>query len=146
MRTVHHIEAPVEKVFDFFFDPRKSADMSAGGLGEEIRDVTFIEGGTGSHYSWRMKMGGITLPFEGFEVYTDVVPNKHLVEKSSSAMVGTWDFTFEPEGTGTKVISEHHSRSLWSKPPLRSLVAFVEPRLSDAFMRQMKKRLEAAAS
>ncbi len=91
-----HIEAPVEKVFPFFKDPMALADITL--VDTEYFDVKETRQGTGTFYSWRTKLAGI--PMEGFDVYTDVVPNKHITDKSSSALVGTWDFDFEPEGQG----------------------------------------------
>ena len=95
MRGTYHIEAPVETVFDFFFDPRKAADLFPP---MEIREVKMTEEGTGTYTSYHTKLAGV--PFDVFSVYTDVVPNKHITEKSSNAMVGTWDYDFEPEGDG----------------------------------------------
>ena len=134
-----HIDAPVEKVFPFFKDPKALADISV--METEYFDVKETRQGTGTFFSWRSKIAGI--PFEGFEVYTDVVPNKHITEKSSNAMVGTWDYTFEPEGSGTKLTMEHHSRSVWALPPLRNLVDFTTTRISrSTFIPRLKARLE----
>ena len=141
MRSVHHIEAPVETVFDFFMDPRKSAGLDP--LGTEYREVRLTEEGTGSYYSWRTKMVGI--PIEGFDVYTDVVPNKHITDKSSSALVGTWDYTFEPDGSGTKVTMEHHSRSFWGIPPLGYLNDLAVARMTGFLMQRVKHRIEASS-
>ena len=44
MRASYHIEAPVERVFDFFADPTKGADL----LGTEIRELRATEEGTGT--------------------------------------------------------------------------------------------------
>lgn len=142
MRSVHHIEAPVETVFDFFFDPRKSEGLDP--FGTEYREVKMTKEGTGSYFSWRVKMAGV--PLEGFDVYTDVVPNKHITDKSSNALVGTWDYTFEPEGSGTKLTMEHHSRSFWGIPPLGYLNDLALTRMTESFMRQVKDRLEASSS
>ena len=140
MQGTYHIEAPVETVFDFFVDPRKLADLlpPAG-----IRELKVTEEGIGTYTGYRTKIAGV--PFESFSVYTDVVPNKHISEKSSSAMVGTWDFNFEPEGTGTKVTMEHHSRSFWNMPPLRNLGDLVAARMNESFMRRVKDRIEASS-
>lgn len=100
--------------------------------------------GVGSFYSWGVKMFGI--PVEGFEVITDFVPNKHMTEKSSNAMVGTWDYTFEPEGSGTRVTMEHRQRSLWSVPPLRNLMDYAMPRLSRSYVEAVKGELEGGSS
>lgn len=78
-------------------------------------------------------------------MYTDVVPNTHITEKSSSALVGTWDYTFEPEGTGTKLTMEHHSRSFWGLPTMAYLGDRVTARLNEAFVRRVKDRIEASA-
>lgn len=142
MRGTYHVEAPVEKVFDFFFDPRKSADLNP--IGAEIREFKMTTEGVGTYTSYRTKIVGI--PFEIFDVYTDVVPNRHITDKSSSAVVGTWDYTFEPEGTGTKVTMEHHSRSLWNLPLLRNLGDLVTERLSESFMRRAKDRIESSSN
>ena len=91
----------------------ESADLDA--VGTEIREVRLTKEGTGSYYSWRTKMAGV--PLEGFDVYTDVEPNKHITDKSSSAWVAPGRRPFEPERTGTTVTMEHHSRSFWRIPP-----------------------------
>lgn len=141
MRSTHHIEAPVETVFDFFLDPRKSAELFSP---MEVRDVKMTADGVGTYASYRTKIAGL-VPFEAFDVYTDVVRNKHITEKSSSALVGTWDYSFEPEGTGTKLTMEHHSRSLWGLPPMAYLGDMVTARLNESFVRRVKDRIEASA-
>jgi ligand-binding SRPBCC domain-containing protein len=141
MRGVYHIEAPVEKVFDFFVDPRKSADLFPT---TEVRELKMTEGGTGTYTDYHTKTFGV--PFDAFSVFTDVVPNKHITEKSSSAMVGIWDYTFEPEGTGTKVTMEHHSRSFWRIPPLSTLTEFTAARMNESFMQRVKERIEASSN
>ncbi|QNN53453.1 SRPBCC family protein [Nocardioides mesophilus] len=142
MQTIAHIEAPVDRVFDFFVDPRKLADLNP--VSAEIRELRMTEEGTGTYAAYRTKIAGV--PFEIFDVYTDVVPNKHITEKSSSAMVGTWKYDFEPEGTGTKVTLEHRSRSIWGVPPLGYLGDLLTARLTESFMRGVKERIEASSN
>jgi hypothetical protein len=72
------------------------------------------------------------------------VPNKHITEKSSNALVGTWDYSFESEGKGTKVTMEHHSRSFWGIPPLSTMGDLVTSRMNQSFMRRVKDHLEAS--
>ena len=134
-----HIEAPVEKVFRAFKDPMALADVSV--MATEMFDVKETKQGTGTFYSWRTRIAGI--PVEGFDVYTDVVPNKHITEKSSNAFVGTWTYDFEPEGNGTKVTMEHRSRSFWGLPPFSYLIDLGTSRMSASFMPKVKARLEA---
>jgi hypothetical protein len=140
MRGTYHIKAPVKTVFDFFFDPRKGAELFPG---TEIRELKMTEEGTGTYTSYRTKMAGI--PFDVFSVYTEVVPNKHITEKSSNALVGTWDYSFESEGKGTKVTMEHHSRSFWGIPPLSTMGDLVTARMNQSFMRRVKDHIEASS-
>ena len=139
MRGTYHIEAPVKTVFDFFVDPSKLADLVPPA---EIRELKRTKEGIGTYTSYRTKIAGAS--FDSFSVYTDVVPNKRISETSSSAMVGTWDYTFEPEGTGTKVTMEHHSRSFWNLRPLRNLGDLIAARMNESFMRRVKARIEAS--
>ena len=97
----YYIDAPVESVFNFFKDPSNQVDYRPFS-DMEVHDAKMTKEGVGTHYSWSVKMAGI--PVQGFEVITDFVPNKRLTEKSSNAMVCTWDYIFEPEGSGTKVV------------------------------------------
>ncbi|MDF2091015.1 SRPBCC family protein [Knoellia sp. 3-2P3] len=136
-----HIEAPVETVFGYFKDPMALADLTT--LDIEYDEVKETKEGTGTYFSWHSKIAGI--PFEGFEVYTDVVPNQHITEKSSQAVMGTWDYTFEPEGTGTKVTMERHPRSFWRLPPLAYVGDLVTARMTASFVPRVKERIEAAA-
>ena len=141
MRSVHHIEAPVETVFEFFLDPRKSSDLFEG---TEIRELKVTQEGTGTYTSYHSKLAGI--PFDAFSVYTEVVPNKHITEKSSNALVGTWQYDFEPEGTGTKLTMEHHSRSVWALPGLSFLNDLAVARMNEPFVLKVKEHLEKSAN
>jgi hypothetical protein len=107
----------------------------------DVHDVTLTKEGVGTHYSWTVKMRGI--PLKGFDVFTEFVPNERIVEKSSSAFVGTWEYMFAPEGSGTRLTMEHLQRSLWAVPPLRNLVDFGTSRLSGGFIDALKAQLAA---
>lgn len=133
-----HIEAPVEKVFAAFKDPMALADIAL--METETFDVKETRQGTGTFYSWRTKIAGI--PMEGFDVYTDVVANKHITDKSSSALVGTWDYDFEPEGKGTRLTMTHHGRSFWGLPPVDYLLGLARSRMMAALAPRVKERLE----
>jgi hypothetical protein len=45
-----HVEAPVEKVFDFFRDPGNWRSVQPEGV--EFKDVSLTREGLGTHYSW----------------------------------------------------------------------------------------------
>ncbi len=140
MRGSYHIEAPVDSVFGFFVDPRKGEELFPG---TTITELKMTKEGTGTYTSYHSTTFGI--PFDAFSVYTDFVPNEHITEKSSSALVGTWDYSFEPEGTGTKVTMEHHSRSFWGIPPLSTLGDVLTARMNASYMRRVKERLESSS-
>ena len=138
MKQSIHIEAPVETVFDFLKDPTKSWDLLP--IHTQLDDVKVTKEGVGTYDSWHAKIGGLTV--RGFDVLTDVVPNKHITSRSSNAMMGTWDYDFEPEGTGTKVTMEHHAGSFWRIPPLRTLMDLTTERMNNAFMARVKDAIE----
>lgn len=139
MKRSIHIEAPVETVFDAFKDPAKFMDLGPGDT--QVDEVKITKEGVGTYMSWHAKIGGLPV-MRGFDVYTDVVPNKHITERSSNPLVGTWDYDLEPEGSGTKLTMEHHPGSFWRIPPLRNLVELVVERMNDSFMPRVKDALE----
>ncbi len=147
MKRSIHIEAPVETVFDSVFDyvkdPAKMQDMMR--VDVQVDDVKVTKEGAGTYYSWRWKIAGVPLQ-SGFDVLTDVVPGKHITDRSSNSMVGTWDFDVEAEGSGTKLTMEHHPQGFWRIPPLRGMTDVVRGRLSDSFMLRLKDTIETSAS
>lgn len=140
MKVSHHIEAPVEKVFDHFMD--LSADSGMPRM--EVLEAKATKEGVGTFMTWRVKLAGI--PWTGLEVVTGYERNKHITEQSSSAMVGTWEYSFEPEGTGTKVTLVHRPRGLWAVPPLGMLVDYTTTRLTGMYVGRTKAKLEAGAT
>ena len=137
MRSIH-IEAPVERVFGAFKDPGRFWDLMP--IHTQLDDVKVTKEGVGTYESWHGKIAG--LPIQGFEVLTEVVPNKHITSRSSNAMVGTWDYDFEPEGSGTKLTMEHHVESFWRIRPLRNLWDLAGERMTVSFMARLKDALE----
>ncbi len=138
MKRSIHIEAPVETVFDSFKDPARFVDLDPGGT--QVDDVKITKEGVGTQMSWHTKIAG--LPIRGVEIYTDVVPNKHITSKSSFGMVGRWDYDFEPEGSGTKLTLDHHLESFWRVPPLRNLMDRVTAKLNDTYIARVKDAIE----
>ena len=65
-------------------DPRNDIDRMP--IDTEILEVKLTEDGTGTYTSYRSKIAGV--PFEMFDVVTDVVPNRRITSKSSSACRG----------------------------------------------------------
>ncbi len=139
MKRSIHIEAPVEKVFDFFKDPKTAYEAVATPFA--IKDVKMTEEGTGTYYSWASKTPG--LRWEGFDVYTEVIPNQRITDRSSSSSAGDSTLLFEPEGSGTLLTIETHQRSFWQIPPLRELVGLVQATASDRLLSAVKAKIEA---
>ncbi len=139
MKRSIHIEAPVEKVFDFFKDPRFMGEVTPSPFA--ITDVKLTEEGVGTHYSWASKTP--VLRFEGFDVYTEFIPNKRITDRSSSGLPGDWTFSFEPEGSGMRLTAEVNHRSFWRLPPLRELVEGAQGPIARRLLSTVKARMEA---
>lgn len=142
MKRSIHIEAPVETVFDSIKDPARLWDLLP--IHTHLDDVQVTQEGVGTYESWHFKIAGLTV--RGFDVATDVVPNKHITSRSSNAMVGRWDYDFEPEGSGTKLTMEHHPESFWRIRPLRNLMDLVTDRMNESYMTRLKDAIETRAS
>ena len=138
MKRSIHIEAPVEKVFDFFKDPR---NMAEGAAGPEVKDFKMTDEGVGTYYSWVFRIAG--LPIEGFDVYTEFIPNQRIRDRSSSSMTRDFIFSFEPEGSGMKLTVETGHASFWRFPPFRQLVDLGQSMISERFMSALKAQMEA---
>ena len=143
MKRSIHIEAPVEKVFDFCKDPR---NMMEGVITTPfaVKDVKLTKEGVGTYYSWASKARGLRM--EGFDVYTEFVPNQRITDRSSSGLPGDWTFSFEPEGTGTKLTAEVHHRSFWQLPPVRQLVEGIQITMTRQLLAAVKAKVETPTS
>jgi Polyketide cyclase / dehydrase and lipid transport len=136
MKRSIHIEAPVEKVFDFLKDPRNVPEGVTEHI--EVKDVKLTEEGVGSYYSWVIP----GLPVEGFDVYTEFIPNRRITERSSLSMTRDFVTSFEPEGSGMKLTVETGHGSFWRFPPFRQLADWVQSMIFDRFMPALKAQME----
>ncbi len=134
-----YVDAPVETVFDYIKDPNQQREAAL----YDLHDVTVTKEGVGTHFTWSRKVAG--LRFEGFEVLTEVVPNKHIAERSSVALAGRWEYDLEPEGTGTRLTITLQPQSFWRFPPLDRLVGLAFAQVSKAVMPRWLKAIEEAA-
>jgi carbon monoxide dehydrogenase subunit G len=137
-----HIEAQVGTVFDLFADPNNFREVAPEGV--DYTDVHVTQEGIGTHYTWSAKLAG--LPFDGFDVFTEFVPDERIVDWSSSPLEGTWTYRFEPEGSGTRLSVENRTRSLWAVGPLGTLMDRLTARTHDSVFERLKASLEAQAS
>lgn len=141
MKQSIYIQAPVETVFDHLMDPRNDIDLMP--IDSEVIEFKPTEEGIGTYTRYRSKIAGI--PFEMFDVVTDMVRNEHITSKSSNAGEGTWEYTFEPEGAGTRLTLEHQPRSFWRLPLLGNVMDMTTSRMTASFMPKLKARIEAEA-
>ena len=133
-----HIEAPVDKVFDFWKDPGKQ--MSVMPTGSTMTEVKKTEEGVGTYYSWSMRLFG--LPVTGFDVFTEFVPNQRITDRSSFDLAGTWTATFEPEGSGTRFTLQRHPESVWVLRPLDRLMDLFRASMTRPTLEKVKAELE----
>ena len=138
MKRSIHIEAPVEKVFDFVKDPRTVPEGIA--MPYEVKDVKLTEEGVGTYYNWASKTPG--LRFEGFGVYTEFIPNQRITDRSSWSVFGDFITSFEPEGSGMKLTMATRHRSFWRIPPLRQLADWGQSMASERFLSALKAQME----
>lgn len=141
-----YIEAPVEKVFDWFRDPRNFLTLDpAATRREEVIEAHVTEEGVGTFHVWAMKpLPGVR--FQVFGVYTEVVPNRRIVDKWSTAMEGDEVYTFDFEGTGTRLTVQRHPRSFWRLWLFDKLVDQFEGREDERALARLKKVMEETAA
>lgn len=133
-----HIEAPVAEVFDFFRNPMNWHTVSRGVV---FKDVHVTPDGVGTYYAWVSSVAGLRL--RGFDVFTEFVPNERITDWSSSDLEGTWTYSFEPEGDGTRLTMENHVRSLWRIPPLGRLLEHAAAKGHGKVLAELKETMEA---
>lgn len=91
------INAPVAKVFGTLIDTEKLPDWMP--LLMEVHD---IQGeGVGKTFKWTYKFIGIK--FAGMSEIIERIENKKVVVKSKAGIESVWTWSFNPEGSGTKV-------------------------------------------
>ena len=135
-----YIDAPVEKVFEYYQDPDHQWAMMPEQTKRfiEPRDIKRSREGVGTYTSWVYKVG--PLRREAFDVVTEFVPNERITERSSQPVMGTMTTTFRTEGSGTRFTIERRPGSFWQLKPLDWLVV----RLMTPVWMQSLGRLKAA--
>lgn len=136
------IDAPVEKVFAFLMDPEKTFALAPDDRAELV-DVRRTDSGVGTSYRMRMKVAGWTVPGPSME-FTEVIPNRLIVDHSSMGLHGSWRYEFEPEGNGTRLTMRGQPRGLWRMPGVASVVDRVMGPRHEHMLGAMKQTLEQA--
>ncbi len=100
-----HIDAPVERVFDYVKVPEHFLAAMLAAEGKEPGDATAhltkvsltTDGGVGSTYEAVFHVFFITMHVVGTR--TEYVPNERIVDRMSTGV--TWTYTTAPDETGT---------------------------------------------
>jgi hypothetical protein len=137
-RDSFFIGAPVSKVFNFFRDPGNFAQLVPGQI--EFTDVVVTEDGVGTRYSWSTTLAWMRV--QGSDTYTEFVSDRLITDRSTNALEGTWKYTFEPEGSGTRLNVENASRWIWAIPPLAQLLDLAAARTHRPRFERAKEMLE----
>lgn len=136
-----HIEAPVEKVFNWFKDPRNWPTLNSESQ-EEVTQAYVAPEGLGTFHVWSLQpLPGVR--FECFGVFTEFVPNQRIVDKWSMALEGTETYTFASEGSGTRLTLERQRRFIWKLGLLDRLVQQVEGREDARALERLKEHMES---
>ena len=139
-----YIEAPVEKVFDWFKDPRNWLTLNPT-TREEITQSHVTPGGVGTFHVWKIRpVPGVQ--FEVFGVFTEFVPNKRIVDKWSMALEGTETYTFDPERSGTRVTLSRQRQSFWRLKAFDKLVDQAERREDHRALEWLKALMESSGT
>ena len=141
-----YIEAPVDRVFDWFKDPRNWLTLNpAAARREEITHAHVTPDGLGTFHVWAMKpLPGVR--FEIFGVFTEFVPNRRIVCTWSRAFEGSETYSFDAEGSGTRVTLQRTRRSFWRLRPVDALVDRFEGRENEQFLGRLKDFMESTAA
>ncbi|GAA1467387.1 hypothetical protein GCM10017607_24910 [Microbacterium thalassium] len=98
-----HIDAPVERVFDYikhpenFYEAMHGADPDMDGLITKISMAP--DDGVGSIYEWKSKI--LLIPFHSTTTREEFVPNVKIVDHTTTGV--TWTYTVAMDGSGTKL-------------------------------------------
>lgn len=103
-------------------------------------DVKMTKEGVGTYFGWKLRLFG--LPLEGFDVFTEFVPNERITDRSSFGLAGTWMYTFEPEGSGTRFTIQRQPESFWALRPLDPLLDRYRISLTTRMLGKLKAEME----
>jgi uncharacterized membrane protein len=95
------IDAPVEKIFDYWTEPANLPEFWPSVV--EVKDRQRLPNG-GNFFRWVYKMAGMR--FEGSSEDVEYVANQRTVTECKGGIDSTITVTLQPEGDGTQVAFE----------------------------------------
>ncbi len=134
-----HIDAAVEKVFDYVKDPRHFFGAFFDRERSTLTDVTMTPEGVGSTYAWKSAL--LVFHLSGVMTREEYILNERIVDRSSTGPVWTW--TFEPDPTGTTLtLACEYSTKVPLMDKVVDLVAWNGDRDIDTILANLKKAIE----
>lgn len=137
-----HVDAPVEKVFEYVEDPQHFLEaFPESGRGQDtMTEVSLTPEGVGSTYRWKGSM--FVFHIEGVMTREEYLPNQRIVDRSSTGPVWTW--TFEPDPTGTTLsLAFEYSSKVPLMDKVVDRVAWHGDRDLDKMLTSVKNGIEA---
>lgn len=91
-----HIDAPVQKVFDYLEEP---SHLMAGAPGDDVTVETVHRTPEGAVTTYECRYRELGMHLTATITRVEYVADKRIVERSSMGVV--WTLSFEPDATGT---------------------------------------------
>lgn len=135
-----YVEASADDVFAFWKDPTNQFALAPDARAELV-SLWITESGVGRSYRTAVKVAGRTVPGPS-TVFTEVIPDRLIVDRSSMGLHGTWRYDFEPEGSGTRLTMRGQPRGLWRLPGIASVVDRVMCPRHERMLAALKEVLE----
>lgn len=136
-----HIEAPVEKVFEFWADPHNWTTFGSPGMeGVVPKEIVVSPEGVGTTHSWEERIAGRTYEVKG--TFTEFERNRRIVDEYEGHLMGKFIYRFEPEGTGMQLTMEHDPGPISAIPILGVYLEDGELRMHLKALELLKKHLE----
>ena len=138
-RTIS-INAPVEKVFDYWTEPANLPEYWPSVV--EVKDRQRLPNG-GNIFRWVYKMVGMR--FEGTSEDVEYIANQRTVTKNKGGIESTITMMFQPENSGTKLTVQTE----YTVPvPLlgklaEAFIVKVNENETDLLLANLKARMEA---
>jgi len=139
-----YIEAPVEKVFDYYKDPAHWEEIAPAWLHTEYTNITRKPQVKGTTFDTYGKVPGLP-PMRGSAEFVDAEPNRRLVLRGDTGFgMETTTFLFEPAGSGMvlTVLDEREKLAAERVPLVGRIAEWVVDQLGVQWMHVLKAKME----